>query len=74
MSTAEKTQRPKGKKQYNGISQFFAKGEKKKEVMFIKYQAFEESKVKNVCVTDHQEILSVFCSFWEYGVIINEFF
>ena len=46
-----------------------AAGRGGEEVMFIKYQDFEESKVKNVCATTHKEILSVFCSFWEYGVL-----
>lgn len=66
MSTAEETQRPKGKKQYNGISHFFARGGGGRwgeEVMFMKYQDFEESKAKNVRATNHNEILSVFCSF-----------
>lgn len=50
------------------------RGRKKKGSNVYKISTLEESKFKNVCVTDHQEILSVFCSFWEHGVIINEFF
>ena len=31
--------------------------------MLIRYQDFEESKVKSVCAMAHKGILSVFCSF-----------